>query len=48
MSTSTLGRFAIGRGPHVCPGAPSARREVVIAVSGWSAFGFTKVPARLG
>ncbi|MDT0484514.1 hypothetical protein [Streptomyces doebereineriae] len=35
MSTSTLGRFVLGRGPHVCPGAPSARRDVGIAVSYW-------------
>ncbi|MET9461074.1 cytochrome P450 [Streptomyces canus] len=27
--------LAFGHGPHVCPGAPLARREVVIAVSRW-------------
>ncbi|MDH6604512.1 cytochrome P450 [Streptomyces sp. SAI-208] len=27
--------LAFGHGPHVCPGAPLARREVLIAVSRW-------------
>ncbi|MEU0946906.1 cytochrome P450 [Streptomyces canus] len=27
--------LAFGHGPHVCPGAPLARREVTIAVSRW-------------